>query len=106
MTSENFKYWLNGYFEISNTYELNKDQYVMIKNHLKIIKDSDNFIHYLNGIFDSNGDKELSLEQCKLIFDKLNKEFKKITPDFGNFDVLGNIDFINKNSFIDDTKLC
>lgn len=36
MTPENFIYWLNGYFEISNSDKLSKEQVQIIKDHLKL----------------------------------------------------------------------
>lgn len=37
MTSINFAYWLQGFFEIGNPKTLNEEQTEMIKNHLKLI---------------------------------------------------------------------
>lgn len=37
MTPENFCYWLQGFFEISGTTELTKEQVVMIEEHLQLI---------------------------------------------------------------------
>ena len=36
MTAENFIYWLNGYFEISNSDKLSKEQVQIIRDHLKL----------------------------------------------------------------------
>lgn len=37
MTPENFCYWLNGYFEIGKSDNLNEFQIQEIKNHLKLV---------------------------------------------------------------------
>lgn len=37
MTSENFTYWLQGFFEISKTNELTAEQVKEIKDHLKLV---------------------------------------------------------------------
>lgn len=37
MTSENFTYWLKGYFEISNSDKLTEEQVKMIKEHLDYV---------------------------------------------------------------------
>lgn len=37
MTPENFVYWLQGFFEISNPKELNEQQIEVIKNHLGLV---------------------------------------------------------------------
>lgn len=36
LTAENFIYWLNGYFEISNSDKLSKEQVQIIRDHLKL----------------------------------------------------------------------
>lgn len=37
MSPENFAYWLQGYFEISKSEELTKEQVQEIKDHLKLV---------------------------------------------------------------------
>lgn len=37
MTPENFTYWLNGFFEISGSETLSKEQVQVLKNHLKLV---------------------------------------------------------------------
>jgi hypothetical protein len=37
MTSTNFAYWLQGFFEISNPEEITPEQLKMIKAHLKLV---------------------------------------------------------------------
>jgi len=37
MTSRDFCYWLQGYFEISEPKEINKEQTEMIKKHLALV---------------------------------------------------------------------
>jgi len=37
MTSEQFTYWLQGYFEIANTSELDRKQVEIIKDHLNLV---------------------------------------------------------------------
>ncbi len=37
MTSRDFAYWLQGFFEISDTNKLNEKQVDMIKNHLNLV---------------------------------------------------------------------
>ena len=37
MTPENFCYWLQGFFEISGTTELTKEQVAMIEEHLQLV---------------------------------------------------------------------
>lgn len=39
MTAENFVYWLNGYFEISNSDKLSKEQVQIVRDHLKLCFD-------------------------------------------------------------------
>ena len=37
MNSENFAYWLQGFFELSRTNELTPEQVQAIKNHLNLV---------------------------------------------------------------------
>lgn len=37
MTPENFSYWLKGFFELSNTDDITKEQVLMIKEHLSLV---------------------------------------------------------------------
>ncbi len=37
MSPENFVYWLNGFFEMTDEYKLTEKQVQMIKNHLKLV---------------------------------------------------------------------
>jgi len=37
MTPENFAYWLQGFFEISESNHLSEKQVLMIKNHLNLV---------------------------------------------------------------------
>ncbi len=37
MTSRDFAYWLQGYFEISNNQSINKEQTDIIKKHLNLV---------------------------------------------------------------------
>lgn len=37
MTSDQFTYWLQGYFEIENPKELNETQVQIIKDHLQLV---------------------------------------------------------------------
>ena len=39
VTAENFVYWLNGYFEISNSDKLSKEQVQIVRDHLKLCFD-------------------------------------------------------------------
>ena len=37
MTPENYCYWLQGLFELTNSEELSKEQVVVIKEHLQLV---------------------------------------------------------------------
>jgi hypothetical protein len=37
MTSRDFAFWLQGFFEISGTDEINKEQVIIIKKHLNLV---------------------------------------------------------------------
>ena len=109
MTSENFKFWLNGYTELGGVCTLGEPQVKMIKEHMESISDKDdNFINYLSGFFDSVGSDKLSQDQCDSIFLRLGSEFVKVTPDLGDMSSKWKT---NGSSLImggryDDKKLC
>ena len=52
MNSIDFCYWLQGYFEISGTTELTKEQSAIVQNHLNLV-----FVHEIDNLYD-NGDKD------------------------------------------------
>ena len=37
MTPENFTFWLQGFFELTDTEELSKEQVAMVKEHLQLV---------------------------------------------------------------------
>lgn len=53
MTSRDFAYWLQGFFEISNQKSISADQVKIIKNHLNLV-----FKHEIDPSID-NGDKKI-----------------------------------------------
>ena len=54
MTSENYAYWLQGFFELSNTDTLNESQVQTIKNHLNMV-----FIHHIDPKFPADQQQAL-----------------------------------------------
>lgn len=60
MTSRDFCYWLQGYFEISKGEELNKSQVQMVKRHLALV-----FKHEIDPSY--GGDQQ----ELQNIYDKL-----------------------------------
>jgi hypothetical protein len=58
MTPENFTYWLQGFFEMSDSTELTEEQVVMVKEHLKLVfdKKTTNPYVYPTGIQDVQPD--------------------------------------------------
>lgn len=58
MTSRDFCYWLQGFFEVSNTKEITPEQLIVIKNHLNMV-----FKHEIDPSF---GDKKAQEELCKV----------------------------------------
>lgn len=67
MTSINFAYWLQGFFEIQNPTEITTSQIEMIKKHLNLV-----FIHEIDPSIDVQHDKET--------VDKMNKIHKSSKP--------------------------
>lgn len=86
MNSTNFKYWLQGYFEIGGT-SLYRNQIQVIEDHMKIVQGPDQFIGWLGGYFDATRHQEsLSPTECTPIKEKLQGEFNKVTPTVQEFD--------------------
>lgn len=85
MTSENFCYWLQGYFELNDKdsdFFLKKDQINCVKKHLDLTLTAgkqSNFLAWLSGIIDAIGVKNFSVETTLLIKKKLSEEFKNVT---------------------------
>ncbi len=68
MKSENFVYWLMGYFEISGTEQgLTKEQCEIVKNHLNMV-----FAHDI----DPNLGTEKHVDKLKEIHDKHHNTFR------------------------------
>lgn len=56
MKSRDFAFWLQGFFELTNTEEISKEQVNMIKNHLKLV-----FVHDIDpSMGDANHQDELN----------------------------------------------
>lgn len=58
MTSRDFAYWLQGFFEVSNAETITKEQTEVIKKHLNLV-----FFHEIDPSF---GDKEKQDEMNKI----------------------------------------
>ena len=87
MTSQNFAYWLNGFFEINGeiTEPLTPNQVKVIKEHLKLVFATETpgpFCQWLDGYFALSGDvfptDKLTLEVTKKIAEKLNGVFDHV----------------------------
>lgn len=65
MTSRDFVYWLQGFFEIAKTETVSKEQIDIIRNHLNMV-----FYHEIDPSF---GSKEKQDE-----LDKIHKEISKV----------------------------
>jgi len=78
MTSRDFAYWLQGFFEITGTNKIDESQAEMIKAHLNLV-----FIHEI--------DPSINKQHTPEIVDKMNKIHSKPTlQDLGkqhNFQV-------------------
>lgn len=56
MTSRDFCYWLQGFFEVSNHTSVNEDQVEIIKKHLNLV-----FVHEIDPTFgDAKKQKKLN----------------------------------------------
>jgi hypothetical protein len=92
MKSIEFMYWLQGYFEVCESIEINQRQYQVIKNHLNMVKIVDGkemwpFCHWLEGVMDIINTPEPSKEQTLIIKNKLNGIFEHVVENKMNENV-------------------
>lgn len=84
MTSRDFCYWLQGFFELASPIAINSDQLKTIKNHLKLVEvhegfTSGTFPALLNILLSFNEDvEELSPSQTTIITGNLASYFKHV----------------------------
>jgi hypothetical protein len=83
MKSIEFMYWLQGYFEVSDSESLTKEQVQKVRNHLKMAEITEGreqlpFCHWLNGVLDMIPSNEMTKEQCSVIKNKLNFVFDHV----------------------------
>lgn len=101
MTPENFTYWLQGFFELTNTNELTEDQVKMIKQHLALVfKNESASINV-----EETKVKKISLDD---IMDKSKSKRVKVTQEIlkNNEDkaICQNIRPISKSALLDRFK--
>jgi cell division protein FtsI/penicillin-binding protein 2 len=88
-----FAYWLNGYFELSNSNNLSEEQVKTIKEHLQKVFFSsgtsggsqmhpDEFVYWLKDYFELNN-SNLSEEQVRTIKENLQKVFSNSSGTSG-----------------------
>jgi len=70
MTAENFVYWLQGYFELSNNKTLDESQIETIENHLAMV-----FIHDIDPKFPAEQQSQLNQAHQQLAEDRLRQAF-------------------------------
>lgn len=58
MTPDNFAYWLNGFFELSNSQELTKEQVAIIKEHLQLVFQKETKLSLEGSPFEDSADIE------------------------------------------------
>ena len=75
MTSRDFAFWAQGFFEISGAKTLNESQVDMIKRHLALV-----FIHEIDPSFGGE-EKQEALNKVHDEIKKELKEVKKIAKD-------------------------
>lgn len=83
MYSIEFLYWLQGFFEVCENSKISKKQYLIIKNHLKMVQITEGikmlpFCHWLSGIIDIIDKDELNENQTNIIKNKLNNIFDHV----------------------------
>lgn len=74
MTAANFKYWLQGWFEIGGA-SLTKKRLKVVQAHLDIVEEGDDFTEYLQTLLNTFGGERLSSLEA-IIQKKLNDQFE------------------------------
>ena len=70
MTSRDFAYWLQGFFEVSNAETITREQTTMIKKHLNLV-----FKHEIDpSMGDEKHQQELNAIHNQLLFPKTEEE--------------------------------
>ena len=91
MTSENFTYWLHGFFELSEVTKLDEKQTDLIRRHLTLVYTLDDnpsigFVKWLKGIFDESSPKEFDVAEVKAIKRLLSESFNTVIDPTLKFD--------------------
>lgn len=82
MTSTNFAYWLQGFFELSGdaSNEITEKRKDIIKKHLELVfkyeKTPSKFCNWLKGFLDALGDNNIDYDKKALIRIELNSIFE------------------------------
>jgi len=61
MTSRDFAYWLQGFFEVANPETITKEQTLMIKNHLNLV-----FYHEIDPSYTADKKKQSEMNEIHL----------------------------------------
>ena len=110
MTSRDFAYWLQGYFEIAEPKVLDVKATELVKRHLGLVfkyekKPTMNFPIWLNGFLEIGKPDELNEAVLNIIKKELNSLFKhEIDPLYGDNIMQHELNSIhnNKPSFLHD----
>jgi hypothetical protein len=82
MNSQEFCYWLQGFFEIQEPQKINAKQTNTIKEHLKLVFQYDlepyAFCNFLNGYLSLENPTEISIEKTKIIQTYLDNVFTHV----------------------------
>ena len=78
MTSRDFVYWLQGFFELSDATELTANKTAAIKNHLSLV-----FVHELDPqeakeVVEAASEDGLTLENLQKVAEKIGAELQKV----------------------------
>lgn len=98
MESKSFIYWLQGYFEISESDSLTDKQINIIQKHLDMVFKYDEnpeftFVHWFRGYFI---DRTITSNEIAIIRKELNSVFQhEIDPTFGDAEMQKELDDIH-----------
>jgi len=81
MTTDNFLYWIQGYFELEKPSKIDEDKIAMIQEHILLVTHKNEFINWLQGFLEAVTitDTVIRKKSIKIIMNKLEDQFLKLS---------------------------
>lgn len=79
MNAINFRYWLQGMFELTDVFVIDENQLAIIKAHLVLVSDKDHFCHWFEGMIEGQTTNMINAVSVDKIRKKLNDSFVNLS---------------------------